>query len=216
MLRFGLYSAAVTLLGLAQMHLEKLLLAQAMTASAVGWYGVSFTLSRLPAIIPGASGQALLPAMSRLQALSDPRPLARLYYRSLWTLGRVLAPLALLTALAGPPFLTFWAGPEYGRHSTPALQILLAGCVVDGISYAPRILLAAMGVPDRILRIQAPVLPLYFGTAWYLVGRWGIAGAAAAWTLRASAEALLAHLLAVRELRARRRETAPCPARNPE
>ena len=187
--RYGLATVGVVFLGTALQNSEKLWLVRFASVTALAYYAVAFTLARLSAIVPGAIGQPLLPAFARLSA--SPEPLRRLYGRALRLVLLALVPIALLLCAVGEPFLFVWAGPDFARESRVPLYILALAVVIDGMSYVPRILLSALGTPQRILRFQLITVIPYLAVAGLLVANFGAIGAAVAWTLRASAEATL-------------------------
>lgn len=189
--RFGGVTVGVVFLGMLVFHAEKIWLSQVAGVRALAHYSVAFTIARLTAIVPAATSQPLLPALSRLHAGADFGALATLYGRAVRLFFVVLAPLALFLAVIGRPFLEVWAGPEFAEAGSLPLAILLVGVVVDGISYAPRIFLSAIGRPERILRYQLYTVGPYLVGAGALCIALGPVGAAMAWTARATAEAAL-------------------------
>ena len=191
MLRYGMSMALIMVVGIALMNAEKFLVAALGSAGALAFYSVAFTLARLLAVMPGAFGQVLLPAFAQLQVAADRRPLQLLYARSVRALLLVNLPLAAFLAFSARPFVTLWAGPQYGAASTTALSILAVGCLIDGLSYVPRVMLEAVGRPDLIARFLMLTIGPYLVTAVALIHWWGIAGAAAAWAARAVVECAL-------------------------
>jgi O-antigen/teichoic acid export membrane protein len=139
-------------------------------------------------------GQVLLPMFSRLQSSSRVDELGRLYRRSIVSMCFTLAPAAVLLSVVARPVLTNLIGVDYGRESTPACYLLLIGVVFSGMSYVPGSLLFAADKGSIVARIRWYELAPYILIAAALTFKYGIVGAAAAWTLRAMVDSLLLNI----------------------
>lgn len=191
MMGYGASTGAMVLVALVLMHAEKFFVAGYGSASALGFYAVAFTLARLLVVLPGALAQVLLPAFSRLQMDENRAPMEALWTRSLRALVLVNLPLAALLAFSSAPLLQLWAGPEYAAMSRVPLVVLTIGCFIDGLSFVPRMLLQATGRPDLMAKYLACTVLPYLAAAAWLIERWGIVGAAVAWTARTAVECTL-------------------------
>lgn len=106
---------------------------------------------------------------------------------SLLTLG----PIVLMLVLFAEEILQIWLGTDFATKSAIVLQILALGVLVNSLAYTPYSLLQGIGRPDIPAKFHLLELPLHIGIAWFLVSHWGIVGAATAWTLRVTLDALL-------------------------
>lgn len=188
LLRYGGATTVIVLAGLITFNGEKLIVARLMSATALAYYAVAFTLARVLALVPGAMGQAVFPAFSRLQADADRERLQALYDRTLRLLVSLGVPMAVVLCLIARPFLTAWAGPAFGRESVMPLYILTIGTLIDGLSYLPRAVLNARNRPDLAARLHLIDVVPYLALALVLTQAYGPSGAAAAWTLRATSD----------------------------
>jgi O-antigen/teichoic acid export membrane protein len=116
--------------------------------------------------------------------------LERLYNNILAGVLVVLMPCALVISISARPFLDSWAGTEFGRESTLPLCILLVGNVLKALSMVPGCLIIAAGRIDLLPKFQAVELIPYGLLLLFLMSRYGIKGAAMAWSIRACAECL--------------------------
>ena len=189
--RFGgalvVSSIAATILS----NLEKLILPRYASVQALAFYSVAFTLAYMLTQLPVALLQLLVPAFSQLQVSPDRTALELLYRRALRGLLYWALPGAMFICAVARPFFTVWAGPQFGRESTPPLYLLMGGVVCEIMAYAPYALLIALGRTGLIARCQVSLVVPYFIGSALLIQRFGAAGAAAAWTLRALASAFL-------------------------
>ncbi|SRR5581483_1873509 len=183
----------------ALMNAEKLLIPRYASVNALAHYSVAFTLAFMMTAVPTAMLQMLLPALSRLHASGDRAGLELLYRRALHGMLYWGLPATLFVCVVARPFLTIWAGPEYGRESTLPFFLLIGGVLVEILSFPSYGVLLAYGRTDLIARCNVALLVPYLAVAVVLIQHFGAAGAAIAWSLRAIAGTMLFVLLARRE-----------------
>ncbi|HVQ40052.1 MAG TPA: oligosaccharide flippase family protein, partial [Pyrinomonadaceae bacterium] len=196
--RFGGAMLISALAGMVLTNADKLLLTRYASVRVLAYYSVAFNLSIMLTQAPIAMVQSLLPAFTQLQANPDQTRLRGLYWRALRGTLLWVVPAAVFLCVVARPFLTHWAGPEFGRESTLPLYLLAAGLLFEVMSYVPYTLLMALGRSDIIARCQvAVIVPFLLGSAvsirWY-----GATGAAIAWSLRAIVSAVLFAVMARR------------------
>jgi len=164
------------------------------SVSNLAYYSIAYTYANLSLIVAIAMGQVLLPMFSRLQSSSREEELGQLYRRSVVSMCFTLAPVAVVLAVVARPVLTTLLGLDYGRESTPACYLLLVGIVFSGISYVPGSLLFAADKGSIVARIRWCELAPYMVIAAALTMKYGIVGAAVAWTVRAMVDSLLLNI----------------------
>lgn len=169
------------------MNAEKVLLPRYASVQALAYYSVAFTLAFMLTQVPNAMLQSLIPALSRMHGGGDDGGFAKLYRRS-WhgMLYWVLAGGAFVTIVARP-FFTLWAGPQFGRESTLPLYLLIGGVMLEIMSFVPYAVLIAYGRSDVVARSHIYLVVPYLAVSAQLIARFGAAGAAIGWTLRALA-----------------------------
>ena len=159
--------------------------------SAVGYYTAPFGVVSKLAIIPASLVVTLFPAFSALDASADRRNLSALYARSVKYVFLIMVPIAIMGILFAAQGLRVWLGNDFVVQSTLATQILTLGIVTNALATIPYTLLQGVGRPDVPAKFHLIETPLYILTAWLLIRRWGITGAAAAWSLRVTVDSLL-------------------------
>ena len=183
--RFGGTIAATNLAVLFLTSGEKFFLTRFVSVTALAHYTVAFTLANLLIVPVMSLLQALLPTFARLQAAGRSEELERLYAELLRGVLLLLPAVALAFCLAAKPFFTLWAGPAFGAESTPLFFILMVGLLASAVSQVPGCLLVALGRADFSARYHFLELLPYLALAAALTARWGTAGAASVWSLRA-------------------------------
>jgi O-antigen/teichoic acid export membrane protein len=191
LLHFGVLVVFSQIPELILANAERFGLAYFTSVAKLGYYSLAYTYASLTIVAAIAMGQVLLPMFSQLQSSADAEQLGRLYRRSIVSLAFTLAPIAVVLAIVARPVLATLVGQDYGRESTPACYVLLGGVVFGGLSYVPLSLLFASNKGSVAARIRWYELVPYFMVAAFLTKKFGIVGAAAAWTLRALVDSLL-------------------------
>lgn len=181
------YGGALSVSSLATIPLttvERIFLAQNHSPAAVAYYAVAATLGTTLYVLPEQLVSPLLPALTRLRAEGHVDEHRALYRKALVGMFLLLIPTAILLALVAHPFLSVWAGPQYGLHSTLPFLIIVVGVCVNCIYSIPNSYLLSSGHTKLIAYIQvAQVLP-YLAFAWFMTDKFGVIGAALAWSGR--------------------------------
>lgn len=184
LLTFGGGMVAAWIMALVLVNFEKLMVARDLSAASLAYYTVAHTLGSIAATAPRAMSGSLLPAFTSYRQRAATEDLQRLYahYQQVTLLWMV--PVAAVMTTVSRPFLTVWAGPDYGEQSAPLFAVIIVGVTAQLLGHAPREVLKAAGRPDLLARcIAYQVVPHLVG-AWCLIQWLGLLGAAIAWTLR--------------------------------
>lgn len=191
---FFTYSSWVTVtnvVGPVLMYLERFLITLLLSTTALGYYTAPYEAVIRLWVIPVSLFMIMLPAFSYLEAIEDRQRVGTLFARSVKYVLVVLGPVVLILVLFADDILRIWLGGDFASQSKVVMQILAVGVLVSGLAYIPYALLNGIGRPDITAKFHLLELPLHIGVTWFLVSRWGIAGAATAWTIRAALDALL-------------------------
>jgi O-antigen/teichoic acid export membrane protein len=175
---------------------EKLALTRMVSVQSLAYYSVAFMFATLVSTFSGSMIQSLIPAFSQLLAPEKKNEFQALFARSMRFNLAWLLPTVMIMLVAARPFLTLWAGEEFGRESTGPFYILIAGIFFNVLALIPQSTLFAHGRTDLIAKLYWIELPLYLILVFGMVNFFGIAGAAAAWSLRVTADMLLMAWLA--------------------
>src|SRR5438046_273576 len=148
-------------------------------------------LIRTPRRLPARLAVALFPALSAPPGAMGDGEAKRLLAGSVRYLLLALAvPIALLVAFPGEMLQT-WLGPAFAARSADVVRILSVGVLLNGLAHLPFVYLLGQGRPDVVARFHLLELLLYAVGAWWLVSGFGLTGAALAWTLRVTLDAVL-------------------------
>lgn len=203
LLKFGGALVASGLASVLLINAEKGVLAATVSAKALAYYSVAFMLAFMATMLASAMIQSLIPAFSQLQSPEKRPELEELFARSV-TLNVVgMVPSLVFLMIIARPFFAWWGGEDFGRESTFPFYILLAGLLINIPSFIPYSVLMALGRSGAIAKLYWAELFPYLMLVFALTHFYGIAGAAAAWSLRVAADGLIFFWLARKESNAR-------------
>jgi O-antigen/teichoic acid export membrane protein len=169
-------------------YFDRFLIGALVSIAAVGFYTPPYIISSKLSILPTSLTATLFPAFSAFHGRGDSEWIRNALIRSLKFLLLTVGPAALVLAFFARPILTLWLGAKFAAEGTLVLQILAAGVLVNALTYVPFSLLQGMGRPDLTAKLQAVQLPVHLALAWFLLTRFGLPGAALAWTARMALE----------------------------
>lgn len=191
MMGFAGWVAVSTVASPLLIYLDRFMVGILLSMTAVTFYAAPYEVIARLAMIPGAIVGALYPALSQLSGAADRERAEALATRSTSLMVVVVAPLLVLVVGGAADGLAVWLGPEYAEQSALALRILAVGVLVNAAAHVPFGLLQTAGRPDLPARFHVLELPLQVLLAWVLVARFGITGAALAWSARMVLDAAL-------------------------
>jgi O-antigen/teichoic acid export membrane protein len=180
LLRFGgwvsVSGAVIPLLTI----IDRLVIGARLGVAAVTAYTVPFNLAQRFTYLPSALNTTLFPRFSQTQ-LGDNKNLMKLAVTSLIA---IQTPFIVTAILLMHPFLTLWIGASLANQSAPVAIILLIGIWINGPSYPCYSYLQAIGRPDIMAKFYLIQLVPFLVFLWFIVGYFGVLGAAFAWSLR--------------------------------
>lgn len=159
--------------------------------AAVGYYTAPYEgITRL-LMIPNSLITALFPLLTGLSVAAAAARIDRLFASSMRILLLLMVVPALIALLFAPTILTLWMGPVYAAAGATPLRILAVGVLINSVAHLPYTFLEASGRPDVPAKFHLVELAIHVPLAWYLVGAYGIVGAALAWTIRVTLDTTL-------------------------
>jgi O-antigen/teichoic acid export membrane protein len=141
-------------------------------------------------MIPVSLMTTVYPACSAL-GLERITALQVLYSRLIKYIFCTLAPVILIVVIFARPIMNAWLGPVFAAKSVLPLQFLAVGVFINCFVHVPYSFLQALGRPEPAAKVFLLELAPYGLLLWWMIGHYGIAGAAAAWSIRVAIELLL-------------------------
>jgi O-antigen/teichoic acid export membrane protein len=199
LLHFGGWMTVSNVVGPLMVTLDRFVIAAVVSVTAVAYYTTPFDAITKLWFVPAALLGVMFPAFS-MTFMQDRARTAVLYERSVKLLLLSLFPIIVSVIVLAENGLKLWIGPEFAEHSTRVLQWLAGGVFINCLAQVPFALVQGVGRPDLTAKLHLIELPGYLLALWYLSTRYGIDGAAIAWTARVFVDALVLFLLSKRFL----------------
>ena len=172
-------------------YVDRFFIGAIVSMDAVGFYSAPYEAINRAWVVPATLAATLFPAFTNLDAGGSRRRLEELCARSLKSLLLISAPTLLVLALFARPILRVWLGADFANQSTSTLQILALGMLVNSMALIPFSLLQGVGRPDLTGTFSLLEFAFQIVCCWLLVRRFGISGAAIAWSLKSLLDAVL-------------------------
>lgn len=188
LLRVGSWMTVSNVVSPLMVTLDRFVIGAVASVAVVAYYTAPWEAVTKLWVVPAALGAVLFPAFASAQA-SDRERTAALYLRGLKATVLALLPVTVVIFGFAREGLAAWLGAEYAERSATVLRWLAAGVLVNSAAQIPYALVQGSGRPDVTAKLHLVELPLYLAALGWLVAAYGIAGAAAAWTLRAVVDA---------------------------
>ena len=168
---------------------DRFYLAAVIPAGTMALYTVPFDAAYRGTALPLAGLNAVFPALTQAGALGAGR--AQLFARAREMLFLFwLCPLAI-GCLLGKEILTLWLGASFAVQGSRLFQVVIGGVCLNGLAHLAVAMLHADGRSDLTAKFHVGELLPYGILVVLLVERYGVLGAAIAWSLRVMADFLL-------------------------
>ncbi len=166
---------------------DRFLIGSVESVADVGYYSAPFEAVTKLWLLPLALAGVLFPrfAAPSDEALDGVSPT---YRRSIVAMFAALFPMTVAVAAFAPDGLRIWLGPEFAARSTGVVRLLAVGVLLNSVAHVPFAMLQARGRPDLTAKLHLAEVVPYGALLWVLIARFGIAGAAAAWTARVAGD----------------------------
>ncbi len=174
---------------------DRFVIGAILDVAAVGIYTGPYEAITKLQVVPGSIMGVLFPAFSATVA-TDSRRTAKLYRMTLIVTFVLLFPVALAAVFFAREALSMWLGTAYARTGYRVLQYLAVGVLLNGIAQAPFGLVQGAGRADWAAKLHLVEVACYLPLLYFLVVRYGIEGAAIAWSCRAAVDAAVFFVMA--------------------
>jgi O-antigen/teichoic acid export membrane protein len=186
LLGYGGWISVSNILGPLLVSFDQFLIGSIMGVASVAHYAVPMNLVVRSQIFPAALARTFFPRMSGLSA-ADARTLGA---RALSSLGYGYAAVCAPAIIISPAFFRFWIGGDFALHAAPVAQIVFIGAWINGLAFIALTLIQSQGRPDITGKLHMIEIVPFLVILWALTSTLGINGAAIAWSVRCTADAL--------------------------
>lgn len=186
---FGAWMAVTNLVSPLLVNADRFFVSYLMGAAVVAYYTVPLEFLLRLLILPGALGASLLPRLTR-DNKSDVVVADKTFRRSVKVIAAVMLLVCALASMSAYPLMKIFISEDFASKSWLVCIILSAGILANSVAYMPYTALHAMGHAKPTGMLHIAELFFYLPILFLLVNYFGLTGAAIAWTLRSTFDAL--------------------------
>jgi O-antigen/teichoic acid export membrane protein len=180
-----MFSTQVVLTALSSV--DQFIIGSLMGVASVAHYSVPMSLVQRSVAIPMALGRTLFPRMSSLSGDAAHALGTRALAIMAYGFAAICAPAIILSST----FFRHWIGADFAVVSAPVAQLLFPGIWMGALSMIGFTLLQSQGRADITGKLHMTEFLPFAAILWGATWGFGIVGAAAAWSLRGAADALV-------------------------
>ncbi|MBI1920071.1 MAG: oligosaccharide flippase family protein [Geobacter sp.] len=180
--RFVAGVSAVTVLGIALIQSDRLVISKLLPLEQLGYYTVAVTLASAMGRITGPIITAVFPRLTSMYSAQDKGELASIYFRATTAIVYAVVPVATVLAFFAGDFLLLWTKSQaVVDHAAQPLSLLVLGYMFNTMAHLASTIQFAAGRIRFLLLFNLSALLIYASSLCLVVPNWGIAGAAALW-----------------------------------
>jgi O-antigen/teichoic acid export membrane protein len=172
---------------------DRFILGAIVSMNAVAYYATPFDMVCRLWLIPDALNTALFPAYASSMKRDGRRATELLEKAGHYLFPLIFAPVLLVTLFAYQ-ILTVWIDRSFAEHSAIVLEWLAVGILFSSIARVPLTLLVAHR-PDLPAKLVMFEVPVYLTVLVAMIHRFGLQGAAVAWTSRSAFNCVVLHVM---------------------
>jgi len=178
-------------LGPLMAFIDRFVLAGLLSLGSVAVYSVPQEIALRLLFIPGAFAVALFPRLAALASAQDAATSARIAEKASRMCLALTLPACIAACALARPGLQIWLGPGFADLGAPVLQCLMIGVAVSAPAQIAFTKLQAVGRARASAILHVAELVPYGIILWLGASRFGVMGAAVAWTVRVLVDAAL-------------------------
>lgn len=169
-------------------YLDRFIVGLLLSASFVAYYATPQELILKIYIIPGALTAVLFP---RFASDFFNKASKILYWKSVFIVSILIFSLCAFAGIFSLQILGLWIGADFAINSYKVMQIFLVGIFFGAISSIPYTYLQATGYAKIAAVSHVVQVPFFLVLSYILISKWGIEGAAIAWSARLIIDAFI-------------------------
>ncbi len=186
---FGSWITVSNIISPLMVSLDRFVIGSFLSVEAISYYAVPSDLLGKIFIIPSSLLPVLFPTFSAL-SINNSAKLKIIYKRSIKYIFIVITPIIVSLIILSYPIINIWLGEKFAEESSPILQILAVGVLLNALARTPYSTIQAIGRPDLTAKLHIFELPFYLFFLWLLISNFGLIGVALSWVLRVSFDAV--------------------------
>ncbi len=194
-LKFSAWITIANIIGPIILYSDRILLGILISASAITFYATPYEIVTKLLVIPSALSGVLFPIFSA-SFFTDPDSSKKILLRGIKFIFIIIFPLVFLIVTFSFEGMNIWLGANFAQQSGLVLQFLSIGILMNSLSLIPNNFFQGIGKPKIPTLINLAELPFYLLVMYLSIKFNGIKGAAIAYMLAATFDAILMYIVA--------------------
>lgn len=180
-LALGMSAVSVTILLFNQM--DKVILSRQISLSMFGYYSLAWQVVGCLFLFYYPVYAAFFPAITQAFSQGDREGLVKTYRKGSQLMSVSTLPVAVVIIMFSKDILRMWTNnAETAEQCHLVLSLLMVGATFNGMFYMQYAVRQAVGSMSRFLHIFVPALVVFTATLFSIVPRFGMVGAAVAFS----------------------------------
>ncbi|MGD8162231.1 flippase [Pantoea sp. FN0307] len=192
---FGGWISISNIISPIMVYFDRFILSALLGAEKVAYYTLPSELVTRINLFPSALTRAAFPHLSRINdshSENYQEALSRVK-RYLYLFTFTVVPLMMLCSHL---IIYYWLGEKFVAISANILIIMLSGYLFNSLSQLPVLYLQSIGITRAIAILHMCEVIPYLILLYFMINRWGLYGAASAWSIRVIIDNLMLNLIA--------------------
>lgn len=189
LLQFGGWYTISSIVSPLLVQADRFFVGALISAAAVTVYVLPYEVTVQTLVFVSAVSTVSFPLISSLLT-SSPSDALRVFHSWLLRVSCLMLVVLATLAYVMPDLLRLWIGESVAPESILVGRILCVGVFFNSIGVMYFAWLHAQGKTLHTAVLHMIELPFFIGSLYFLINRYGVSGAAIAWTLRVTVDAL--------------------------
>jgi len=200
MLIFGGWVTITSVISPILVYIDRFFIGSILSISVLTFYAAPLEAITRLRIIPTAIMNTLFPEFSKSATDVSHERILILIKKSLNMILLIIGTLSIILFFYAKDILTLWLGNEFVLNSTTIFKLFSISILFNFMALVPFTYLQGADRPDIPAKFHLAELPVYIVAVWFFVHRFGITGAAYAWCLRVTVDAVLLFSFTFRDI----------------
>ena len=194
-LKFSIWITLGNIIAPIILYSDRFLIGALISVVAITYYVTPYELVTRLLMIPVALSGVLFPIFSA-SYVNDPETTKKIFFRGVKFIFLTMYPFILLIITFSYEGIELWLGKDFAIHSSLILQLLATGILMNSLSLIPNNFFQGIGKPKIPTLINLIEFPFYILIMWFSIKFNGIKGAAFAFMIMASIDAIIMYIAA--------------------
>lgn len=198
LLRFGGWASVSNLISPVMVYFDRFIIAGIFSVAVMAYYTTPYELISRASIASVSILAVFFPAMARAAVSADALKLHQAVRHAFSLVFAIINPVAAISIAFSFLILHLWINAEFASNSGLILQVLAAGVFANSLARVPFGLLQAVGRADLTAKVNILEVIPYLLILYLFINKWGVSGAAFAWTARVVVDFIILSFVAGR------------------